>query len=153
MVLKIEIEIEEEFDVLPGAIAEACKLIVERLLDAERRVELGTTGERPKPEVFEFRTSAVEQEDGGLERREAALAHVLAELADVVERAGSGGRPVFLGVVQAVECRSATSCRRSRSRMGPPAVGTGHAEGFCLHVDEHGLDGRDHLPGYLPTGA
>ena len=99
--LEVEIEIEEEFDVLAGAIAEACKLIVERLLDADRRVELGSAGRATEAGHVEFRTPTVEQKDVGLERREAALAHVLAELADVVERADRR-EAHFLGVVQAV---------------------------------------------------
>ena len=42
--LEVEIEIEEDLDVIAGAITEACKLFVERLLNADRRVELGSAG-------------------------------------------------------------------------------------------------------------
>jgi hypothetical protein len=53
--------------------------VVERLLDAERRVELGSAGRATEAGHVEFRAPTVEQKDVGLERREAALAHVLAE--------------------------------------------------------------------------
>ena len=99
--LKVEIEIEEELDVLAGAITEARKLFVERLLDADRRVELGSTGRATEAGHVEFRAPTVEQKDVGLERREAALSHLLAQLADVIEGAD---RPHtnLLGVVQTV---------------------------------------------------
>jgi hypothetical protein len=142
--LEVEIEIEEEFDVLAGAIAEACKLIVERLLDADRRVELGSAGRATEAGHVEFRTPTVEQKDVGLERREAALAHVLAELADVVERADRR-EAHFLGVVQAVGA-AVRPVQAEPIADGPAEhFAYGHAEGFCLHVNERILDGRDRL--------
>src|SRR5262249_33633426 len=80
--LEIEIEVDEELDVLAGALAQARKLLVELLLDPERRIELRAAGRTSKAGHVEFRVRAVKQEDVGLECREAALAHVLAELAD-----------------------------------------------------------------------
>jgi hypothetical protein len=97
--LEVEIEIEEELDVVAGAITEGAKLFVERLLDAERRVELGSAGRATEAGHVEFRNPTIEQKDVSLERREAALAHVLAELADVVE--GADRREAhLLGVVR-----------------------------------------------------
>jgi hypothetical protein len=91
--LEVEIEIEEEFDVLAGAIAEACKLIVERLLDADRRVELGSAGRATEAGHVEFRTPTVEQKKVGLKRREALLAH--SPSLRMSSRVRIGGRPIF----------------------------------------------------------
>src|SRR5581483_8129334 len=42
--LEVEIEIDKELDVLACAITKGSKLFIERLLDAERRIELGSAG-------------------------------------------------------------------------------------------------------------
>src|SRR6185437_6248971 len=85
--LEVEIEIEQELDVLVSAITEGRKLFVERTLDAERRIELGPARRAAEAGHVEVRAPTVEHEYVGLQRREAALTHMLAQLADLVERA------------------------------------------------------------------
>ena len=69
---------------------------------------------------------------------------MLAELADVVE--GADRREAhFLGVVQAVGA-AVRPVQAEPIADGPAEhFAYGHAEGFCLHVNERILDGRDRL--------
>jgi len=84
--LKLKLRSRKKLDVLAGAITERRELLVERLLDADRRVELGSAGRATEAGHVEFRTPPSNKKMLVLSR-EVALAHVLAELADVVEGA------------------------------------------------------------------
>jgi hypothetical protein len=46
---EVEVEIEQELDVLAGAVAEGCELLVERLLNAQRRIWLGPAWRADEP--------------------------------------------------------------------------------------------------------
>jgi len=99
--LEVKIEVEEELDVLAGALAKARKLLVKFFLNPEGRVEFGAAGRTNKAGHVELRAGTLKQKNVVLERGEAAITHVLAELADVVEGADRGEAHLFR-VVQTV---------------------------------------------------
>ena len=95
-------------------------------------------------EHVEFRRPPVEQENDGLEGREAALTHVLAEFADVVE--GTDRRKAhLLGVVQPVGATVRPVQAEPIADGSAKHFAYRHTEGFCLHVNERVLDRRDRL--------
>ena len=75
--LVVEVEIQEELDVVACALAEGRELLVERFFHRERRVQLRPALGAAEARHVHFGLRAVEQEDVGLQRREAALADVL----------------------------------------------------------------------------